>query len=199
MYYFPYQISIVNELKNILQIKILNIILISDHVSEVIFALLLIVGYILQIIGLIVKNHFLIIPGLLAVLARSITNLEYLYYYFKFLNENNFNSPEEEEENNYFYLGFIYAIIYCLISVYYIVLSMVWYHKISAKYHLELRAKRFGEPALNYATLADVDRNYENENVENDNEITIVNEAYNELYVATVEADDALNRNKIIY
>lgn len=174
---------------------IINFIL--DIIPDLAFFLTVFVGYILQIIGLIFKNHFLIIPGLITVFCRLFVNINSLFYYYIFWLEEKHEEVADEEEEEYrkdMFLDIIILIVYCLISFYYIVLAMVWYNKLSTKYHLELRAKRFGEPALNYASLSNSDYDCENENgiVENHDEITITNEAYNELYAATLETNSSL-------
>lgn len=167
-----------NELKDILIIE--NCLLFS-----------LFIAFVLQLTGLITRNHFLVLPYLMYAAIRVFTVTLAIVEAIMHFGWEIFEMFE-----------FYSIVLYILVSFYYVGLASIWYHRFSTKYHLDLRAKRFGEPALNYAALANGgDDSVSGDNGEiKQNEIIvdniIVSEFHNVLCVPF--SDDELEHDLII-
>lgn len=118
----------------------------AEHASIILVSIYALAS-ILQLIGLIRKNRFFIIPSIICIFLR-VTVLSVLVCFS--LYNHGWSSIE--------YFEFYMFVAYIIINYYYIGLSIYWYRKLSEIYNLEIHTTRFGESALNYASLEEDER-----------------------------------------
>lgn len=106
--------------------------------------LILITTSIMQLIGLLRKNHFLLIPYILTTTTKILYAVSIIYILFIFTG---FHIIREKQF--YFILFYIFA------TIYFIIANCILYMKFSKKYNLELRASKLSEPAMTYSELVD--------------------------------------------
>lgn len=111
---------------------------------------MLVIAGILQFIGVIIKNHFLIMPYILTSICRTVAIS--IFFYMSVVIAGSTHLPTA--------LEFILFMTFGFFAVYGIIINIVLYRKLRAKYILEFRANKMAEPSMKYSEL-EVERDTE--------------------------------------